>query len=584
MKKSIIISMMVSMMLLTACGGGGNGGGDSSTTSSDQPSSSLGPTYEITISENAVTLALDSTKDLVATTNVAGVNIVWSSSDDTVASVDQSGKVTAKAEGTARITATIEGREEKVSCEITVVGNYIIQEATEITVQTTFNDTYAQVFKDAIASLAKKEPNLTVNYSKYSGDYTMLKEAIINGFSANNYPDVAVAYPDSVADFINSGRQLRMDRIMDNEEYGWTAAEKADFYEAYLVEGSQYAVEGTYSLPIAKSTEGMYYDEEKLIGINLASIDPTINGGNAITASYLDNLTWEELFNKLCPALLQYRESLPSEEQKKAFLDTTDDWAILGYDSGENLFITLAEQYGYEYTSVNQVTAYGEVKFNNDGMKDLMKTFHAAAQKKYIATKGTLGTAPNKLFTEDKVLLSVGSTGGVGYQFSQSNPKNVRVARIPQAAGKTPKVIQQGPSLAFLQHNDNKENRRLGAWLFYKELTSVQNCIVWATTTGYSPIRKSVAKSDDFLDFSDPSDKDPKTVDRLKAYNVGYQASVSNYLFSSPVFKGSSDTRVYVGSLTTDIFTQADLTDAKVEELFQKAYDNSVLAITGKVD
>ena len=112
----------------------------------------------------------------------------------------------------------------------------------------------------------------------------------------------------------------------------------------------------------------------------------------------------------------------------------------------------------------------------------------------------------------------------------------------------------------------------------------MQNCIVWATTTGYSPIRKSVAKSDDFLDFSDPSDKDPKTVDRLKAYNVGYQASVSNYLFSSPVFKGSSDTRVYVGSLTTDIFTQADLTDAKVEELFQKAYDNSVLAITGKVD
>lgn len=578
MKKSLIISAMISMMLLTACGGkGGNSGGNSDSTSA-------GPTYEITINENTITVAVDGSKDLVAASNVTGVTIVWSSADETIATVDQNGKVTGKAEGTTRITASIEGREEKVSCEVTVVGNYIVQEPTEITVQTTFNDTYAQVFKDAIASLAKKEPNLTVNYSKYSGDYTMLKEAIISGFSANNFPDVAVAYPDSVADFINSGRQLRMDRIMNDEEVGWTAAEKADFYEAYLVEGAQYAVEGTYSLPIAKSTEGMYYDEEKLIGINLAPIDPTINGGNAITASYLDNLTWDELFNKLCPALLQYRDSLPTEEQKKAFLDTTDDWAILGYDSGENLFITLAEQYGYEYTSVNQVTGHGEVKFNNDGMKALMKTFNAAAQKKYIATKGTLGTAPNKLFTEDKVLLSVGSTGGVGYQFSQTNPKNVRVARIPQAPGKDPKVIQQGPSLAFLQHNDNKENRRLGAWLFYKELTSVQNCIVWATTTGYSPIRKSVAKSDDFLDFSDPSDKDPKTVDRLKAYNVGYQASVSNYLYSSPVFKGSSDTRVYVGSLTTDIFTKADITDAEIDAFFQKAYDNSVLAIEGKTE
>ena len=110
MKKSLIISAMISMMLLTACGGkGGNSGGNSDSTSA-------GPTYEITINENTITVAIDGSKDLVAASNVTGVTIVWSSADETIATVDQNGKVTGKAEGTTKITASIEGREEKVSC------------------------------------------------------------------------------------------------------------------------------------------------------------------------------------------------------------------------------------------------------------------------------------------------------------------------------------------------------------------------------------------------------------------------------------------------------------------------------------
>lgn len=582
MKKSLIISMMLSAMLLTACGGaGGETTNSNSASNNPSESSSAGSTYQVTLNETQVTLAIEGTAQLTATTNVAGATIAWSSSNESVATVDQTGKVTAVAEGTAVITASLSGREEKATCEVTVVGNYYVQEPTEITVETTFNDTYAQIFKDAIASLAKKEPNLTVKYSKYSGDYTMLKEDVIRGFSANDYPDVVVAYPDSVADFINSARQLKMDKYMNNEDYGWTEEERNDFYEAYLIEGREYAVEGTYSLPIAKSTEGMYYDEEKLIGISLASIDPTINNGNAITASYLNSLTWDELFNKFAPALLRYRESLPTEEAKKAFLDMSDAYAVLGYDSDENLFITLARQYGYEYTDVDQTTATGLVKFNNDGMKNIMKKFHSAYKNKYITTKGAYGASVNKAFNEDKVLLSIGSTGGVMYQYSSSNPKNVGVARIPQADNSAPKILQQGPSLAFLAHGTGaeKNNRGLGAWLFYKELTSVQNCIAWATTTGYSPIRKSVAESDDFLDFSDPSEKAEHSIDRLKAYNAGYQSKVSNYFFSSPVFKGSSDTRVYVGSLVTDVFNKETLTDEELNTLFQTAYDKSVLAI-----
>ncbi len=568
MKKSrLLVLPLICLLGITACTNNQGDGGD------NKPQ-----VGELTLNQAELTLGEGETFKLVPNIAVELPEFEYSSSNTAVATVAADGTITAVKEGTAKITVTLKGTDIKAECTLTVVGHYFIQENTEILVQTTFNDTFGQIFKDAIASLAKKEPHLKVNYDKYSGSYSDLKEEVVKGVPAGNYPDVVAAYPDSVADFITANVQLKLDRFMDNEEYGWTAEEKADFYEAYLQEGQSYSVPGTYSLPIAKSTEAMYYDYEKIIGLNLASVDPTINGGNAITETYINSLTWEELFGKFAPALLQYRETLPTEAAKKAFLDqeTFTDWAVVGYDSDDNLFITLAEQYGYGYTNLDKVTGTGVLEFNNDGMKNLMKTFNNAYQNKYFTTKGIIGTNVNYRSNADAMLFSIGSTGGVNYQFSKDNPKKVGVARIPQAAGKDAKLIQQGPSLAFLSHKDN--NRALGAWLFYKELTTVKNCIAWATTTGYGPIRKSVAESDDFLEYSDPDNAEvEKSVDRLKALNAAYQESVSGYLFASPVFKGSSEARTQVGGLATKAISAESLTDELLKTLFDSAESNTLL-------
>lgn len=559
MKKGrLALMLFTSVLALGACGG-------------NNPTPEV--VEKVTISQATAKLTVGGTLQLTA--EATSGELQWLSSDNEVATV-VNGLVTAVSVGEATITAKIKGTSVQAQCKVTVtavVQNYFIKEATSIQIKTTFNDDYSAVFTDAAAALMKKEPNLTITYEKYTGSYSDLSNNVVDGVPAGDYPDIVVAYPDSVADFITSNVQLDMTPYMRNDEYGWSDEEYNDFYVSYLDEGRNYSVPGTFSLPIAKSTEGMYYDADKILGLTLTGI----NNGEAIDEAYINNLTWEELFNKFCPALLAYRETLATEDEKKAFLDqeTYSDWAVVGYDSDDNLFITLAEQYGYGYTSVDMDSGNGVIEFVNDGMKNLMKTFNAAYNNKYFTTKGAIGTNVNNRSTKDAMLFSIGSTGGVKYQFDSNNAKNMKVARIPHAEGKAARTIMQGPSVAFLSHKN--DNRALASWLFYKELTKVQSQIAWSTLTGYSPIRESVATSDEYLEYCDETQyKNVKTLDHLKALNAQYAVSVSEELFSSPVFKGSSAARTNVGGLMTKCLTSADLL-SELDKLFSDAYEATIL-------
>jgi len=66
-------------------------------------------------------LIADDSEQLTATTTPAGSEVVWSSSDSTIATVDSTGKVTGVKEGQATITAQIKGSETKATCVVTVI-------------------------------------------------------------------------------------------------------------------------------------------------------------------------------------------------------------------------------------------------------------------------------------------------------------------------------------------------------------------------------------------------------------------------------------------------------------------------------
>jgi multiple sugar transport system substrate-binding protein len=445
-----------------------------------------------------------------------------------------------------------------------------------ISFQTTMGKDNQASVNRCIEEFNKTYPNISVELSIYSGTYSALANDITSKFATDNYPDMAMVYPDAVADFIDYGKAVKLDDFMSNAEYGWTEADLADIYSAYIKEGQQYTVEGTYSMPLCKSTEVVFYDKGKINGLTLTGV----NGGNAINETYLNSLTWEEFFDVFCPALMTQRPELVNTS------NGAGQYAVLGYDSDANFFITLAEQYGYDYTSI--VNGEGSCDFNNADMKGLVKKVNQYAQKGYVLTQAGTGKRANSYFTDGSCLFSIGSTAGAKFQFSDTNPLDIGVFQIPHAGAGAKKSanILQGPSMSFLSHpkSDGKgvdTDRTLASWLFYKFFTDTKWNTDWTLTANYNPIRASVANSADFKEANSTDDKTLKSLSMLTARINTFIPSISDDYYTSPAFKGSNACRDEVDTIIGNAtkYTGTNATDTQIDTWFKTAYDASIKAM-----
>ncbi len=434
---------------------------------------------------------------------------------------------------------------------------------------------YQAKLQSFVDSFAKIEPNVEIKLEDgwISGNYDTIHSQTISDMQTGEYGDLVIAYPDHVVDYLDFGKAVKLDDFMENPDYGWTEAERADLVQAYVKEGQEFPLPGTYCLPFSKSTEAMFYNETRLFDSELVQFLAT--KGITMNKAYIESLTWEELFGKLCPAFAEYDAAHPSSPLITA--KDGDMNSYVGYDSDANLFITLSQQYGYGYTSVDE---YGEahLEYDNADMKGLMKTFADASKKGYLRSPGVIGKSySSNYFKTNNVLFSIGSTAGVKNQVAETF--DVGVARIPQAAGKAAKIISQGPSVCILNHNNDKD-RQLAAWLFYKHMVSTKNTASWAIEVGYLPVRASAYTSEAYSDYCSTEGKDARSTELLTALNAVYSSSTVDKVFTTPPFKGSSSARTEVNSLMVNILKDAadgkTIDDTYLNEKFALAINNTL--------
>ena len=418
---------------------------------------------------------------------------------------------------------------------------------------------------------AKQDDYNVIVDQEISGDYTSvfkLEKTYLQDPNSESWGDLVVCYPDHVVDY-----QVDFRAAANLEKYisQYSAADMQDFTKAAKDQFKlNFPKSGQYVLPFSTSTECMFYNP-----IVLSLTLPGVNGGNKITKEYIDNLTWDEFFNVFCPALVQHDIDHPTEKVLNP--EGAENYGVLGYRDENNFFITLCEQYGYSYTSVDPVTAEASIDFNTKEVRDLMKIFNKAKNDHYLITEGSVSGGIGSYFKTQQCLFYVGSTGGI--QYTQTNIGDadweIECGRIPQASNEAnrQKMISQGGSWCILEHSQNKEKRVKGAFEFYKYMTEVKQCTRWAATTGYYPIRKSVTTQAAWGKLIDEYNEDGEMkegIELLTARNAAYCAKYDGILYTSEVFKGSAVAREQVDALMIKIMTQPEnqCTDKWLEDEF----------------
>ena len=432
-----------------------------------------------------------------------------------------------------------------------------------------------------------------LNLVKLDGDYDSLHDSVRTKLSANEIPALCMGYPDSfseyIGDDINYSSILRLDNFIKDENYGFTQAEIDDFVDAYYEEGSNYQFEGTWSLPMYKSTEIMYYNAGYFAGDNPQNIayfskqtaeinkqfktlqSAVSNGATSVTDEQLQALKtfteenggysydvptyWDDM-------IVLGREIISDREAQ----NINDTFVPIGYDSDANLYISQFAQRGIPYT-INDETTIEDPElhyaFNNPQARAFVTDVTNLIKEGVLMTQGSTGKYTNEYFTAGQAAMVIGSTGGSSYNVSSSF--KVDLAPVPYYGGEDgtqdPKYIMQGPSICFFNNNDPYVHK--GAWLFYKMLASTDYNTALSLENSYDPVRESCYETEQYLNWI-------KLADRGLNYAIpAATLPLHEYYMTSEVFVGSSNARDEIGALTTYIIRQ----NMSVDAAFSTAYN-----------
>ena len=441
---------------------------------------------------------------------------------------------------------------EKVRYELPE-GGYDGSEVT-ITFSHTMGESLRNVLDQYIERFNEIYPNITVEHSQVGG-YDEVRDQIKTELTAGNQPNIAYCYPDHVALYNVTKKVIPLDNFIESQIedsatggiIGLTAEQIADFIPGYYAEGTVFDEAGTmYTMPLSKSTEVLYYNK-------------TFFDANGLSVP----TTWEEL-EAVC-------------RQIKA-IDPNN--VALGYDSESNWFITMCEQYGSNYTSIDKDDHF---LFNNKTNREFVKEFRSWYADGLFTTQELYGAYTSGLFTntdpeKPSCYMCIGSTGGASHQIPTAidgvYPFEVGIAPLPQVDPSNPKAISQGPSVCIFDQTGDKDGydnaqEVVASWLFVKYLcTTPEFQAAFSKTSGYMPVINSAKEVQSYAEWLDKANG----TNNLAALVIKTALENSDYYFVSPAFNGSSKARDQVGELLKYCLTTpaADV-DAMILQAFKDA-------------
>lgn len=284
------------------------------------------------------------------------------------------------------------------------------------------------------------------------GGYSDIFRKTAASIQARKLPAMAVAYESMTAEYIASDAVAQLDAFVA----GFSEADRNDFFPAVL-ESNRFSEYGGhyYSFPYTKSVLMMYYNRRVLDAAGVIKVPET----------------WDEF--------LAASRAVREKTGKFAYAASVDCSTIDGMI----------------FSMGGDVIDGRNTLFDQPASIQVFELLETMAKEKllYQITPGSFDD--EVALAADQVAFTIRtSSGRASIDRAMGDKGRWGMARLPQADPAKPATVLFGANVTVFKVGEAQEQAALA---FLKDFTSTENCVRWATQTGYLPIRKSAAEHPD---------------------------------------------------------------------------------------
>lgn len=312
------------------------------------------------------------------------------------------------------------------------------------------NQTQQVELNKLIDQFNSSHPDIHVT-ATYQGTYSDLYKKATAAIAAGTPPDLAIAYQNDVANYINSGAVIPLDSLMSDPQIGFTSSDMQDIYPSFIDHYPQFGNKA-YSMAFMRSMEVMYYNIDML---KAAGFDKPPQ-------------TWAD-FMKICAAVSNPPNTYCYEMNTDA-----------------SRFANWVFSRGGDLLSPDGKT----VAFGGQAGLESLQFIQEIFSKNYATVIGKAFQDQTD-FALGKLAFTMGSTAGLPYYKTAIDQagkvKNWGIAPDPHSTP-NPVVDLYGPSVTIFKTTTAKER---AAFVFLKWMMSSKADAQWVQATEYFPARKS---------------------------------------------------------------------------------------------
>ena len=334
---------------------------------------------------------------------------------------------------------------------------------------------------------ATNEYNIKVNPMSIEGSYDTIFKETVAGLAVGEVPDLVVAYPSMVAEYMEAGAPLDLKPYVEDKTYGLTTDEMNDIFPVYIEDNTYPAYENKMlSWPFHKSMVTLFVNVTLLNEAGVTKMPET----------------WDEFYD-VC----------------KAVKDNTDAetcWSIHVEASDLDGFIASVGV----YPQADPATL--ESKMNDPKFVEWFKLVQKMVNEGMAQVEAERYSGDDEMVAGDAAF-TTGSTSGIGYF-----PKNEdgtfaiewQVIPVPHASGVNAISTVYGANIMAVKEDDAA--RDLAKWLFIKYWTSYDAVKTWVVGTSeirassYMPLQRSMLNDGDFKAHMDKNPRFAEAVDQLE--------------------------------------------------------------------